>query len=241
MLTVGVRDPKASSARTHSWQLSRSVSSERPNSRSLPMRKLRTTPAQPDRPWRPEFSYRQRPAAGYSSPRSRGRICSRCNHAVVYARVLLCYITDRLQFPGNDSERTRRLLAKVAEAARCGVDWVQLRERDLTARELERLAREAVAVVREASSRTRLLINSRIDVALAAGADGVHLRSDDIAASEARVIWTKAGRRTNGGGVFGPPVIGVSCHATNEVRLAEAHGADFALFAPVFEKHGSAG
>ncbi len=155
--------------------------------------------------------------------------------------MLLCYITDRLQFPGNDSERRRRLLAKIDEAARCGVDWVQLRERDLTARELERLAREAVAVVREASSRTRLLINSRIDVAFAAGADGVHLRSDDIAASEARVIWTKAGRRTNGGGVFGPPVIGVSCHATNEVRLAEAHGADFALFAPVFEKHGSAG
>ncbi len=155
--------------------------------------------------------------------------------------MLLCYITDRLQFPGNDSERTRRLLAKVAEAARCGVDWVQLRERDLTARELERLAREAVAVVREASSRTRLLINSRIDVALAAGADGVHLRSDDIAASEARVIWTKAGRRTEGGGIFAPPLIGVSCHATNEVRLAEAHGADFAVFAPVFEKHGSAG
>jgi len=155
--------------------------------------------------------------------------------------VLLCYITDRLQFPGNDGGRRRRLLAKIAEAARCGVDWIQLRERDLAARELERLAREVVAVVRDASSRTRLLINSRIDVALAAGADGVHLRSDDIAASEARVIWSQAGRRTSAGGIFVPPVIGVSCHTTDEVRLAEAHGADFALFAPVFEKHGSAG
>lgn len=145
------------------------------------------------------------------------------------------YITDRKQFPGSAAEQSARLLAKIAEASRAGVDLIQLREKDLPARELEALAKEAVRVVREnaAGKGTRLLINSRVDVAIAAQADGVHLRGDDIAASEARVIFAKAGVRR--------PVIGVSCHSVSEVRLAESHGADFAVFGPVFEKSGVAG
>ncbi len=145
--------------------------------------------------------------------------------------MLLCYITDRRQFPGPEAEQRRRLLGKIAEAARSGVDYVQLRERDLSGRGLESLAREAVGAVRAAKGKTRLLINSRIDVALAAGADGVHLRSDDISASEARKI------------VAGRPgfLVGVSCHELEEVRSARAQGADFAIFAPVFEKEGRPG
>jgi len=96
-------------------------------------------------------------------------------------RCLLYYITDRSQFRGDESFRRRALLAKVAEAARADVDYIQLREKNLSARELETVARQVVAVVRENSSSTRLLINSRTDVALAAGADGVHLRADDVA------------------------------------------------------------
>ncbi len=145
------------------------------------------------------------------------------------------YITDRRQFPGGEGEQRARLLAKIAEASRAGVDLIQLREKDLLPRELETLAREAVAAIRHNSvpQRTRLLINSRTDVAIAAEADGVHLRSDDIAASEARVIFSKAGVRA--------PVIGVSCHTVAEVRLAESHGADFAVLGPVFEKSGTPG
>jgi thiamine-phosphate pyrophosphorylase len=144
------------------------------------------------------------------------------------------YITDRKQFPGTAAEQRARLLAKIAEATRAGVDLIQLREKDLPARDLESLAREAVRVVREnAGKRTRLLINSRVDVAIAAEADGVHLRGDDLAANEARVIFAKAGVRK--------PVIGVSCHSVSEVRLAESHGADFAVFGPVFEKSGASG
>ncbi|HZR28264.1 MAG TPA: thiamine phosphate synthase, partial [Terriglobales bacterium] len=75
---------------------------------------------------------------------------------------------------------------------------------------------------------TRLLVNSRPDVAIAAGAHGVHLPANDISASEARVIFAKAG--------VVHPVIGVSCHTAAEVALAESHGADFAVFGPVFEK-----
>jgi thiamine-phosphate pyrophosphorylase len=160
------------------------------------------------------------------------------------ARCLLYYITDRTQFPGDEASCRRALVAKIAEAAHAGVDYIQLREKDLTGRELEVLAREAVAIIRENpltanhQSRTaRLLINSRTDIALAVGADGVHLRSDDISPSEVRQIWTKCGA---GAPARERPVITGSCHTRENVLRAETEGADVAIFAPVFEKIGSA-
>ena len=154
---------------------------------------------------------------------------------------LLCYITDRTAFPGDESARRTRLLEKIGEAARCGVDYVQLREKDLPGRELERLAREVVRVVRSSSKRkTRLLINSRTDVALAVGADGVHLRTEDISPEEVRKVWSRvvAPSAPSGQGLAreNQPAIGVSCHSPEEVVQAAAKGADFAVFAPVFEK-----
>ena len=152
-------------------------------------------------------------------------------------KCLFCYITDRSAFPGDESSRRRRLLEKIREAAHAGVDYIQLREKDLSTRELESLAREAVRVVRETSqSKTALLINSRTDVALDVEADGVHLRSDDINPQEVRAVWK--------GGAGAParelsprhPVIGVSCHSSAEVAKAAVNGATFAVFAPVFEK-----
>ena len=64
---------------------------------------------------------------------------------------LLYYITDRTAFPGDEPARRRRLLEKIAEAARAGVDYIQLREKDLSTRELESLAREAIRAVSEAN------------------------------------------------------------------------------------------
>lgn len=147
--------------------------------------------------------------------------------------LLLYYITDRMQLGADEESRRRRLLDKISEAAEASVDYIQLRERDLTTRDLERLAAGAVRRVRKAKSNTKLLINSRVDVALATGADGVHLRSNDITASEARAIWAKSAKRTD-------CIIAVSCHSTQEVLSAEAHGADFVVFGPVFGKQGSA-
>jgi thiamine-phosphate pyrophosphorylase len=143
--------------------------------------------------------------------------------------LLLYYITDRIQFPGKESERRERLLQKIAEAARTGVDYVQLREKDLPARELESLAQEAIQVIRDSRSKTRLLINSRTDIALAAQADGVHLTSNDISPFDVRKIWHEA---------QGPhePIIGVSSHNEAEVIEAERAAADFVVFGPVFEK-----
>lgn len=145
--------------------------------------------------------------------------------------MLLYYITDRRQFAGGEISRQRALLHKIVEAARRGVDFIQLREKDLNGRELESLARDAVRAVRENSSRTQLLINSRTDVAVACGADGVHLRSQDVSPADVRKAW---GSRTT-------PVISVSCHSPAEVAQAASEAAALAVFAPVFEKQGSTG
>src|SRR6266550_6975758 len=157
------------------------------------------------------------------------------------ARCLLYYITDRTQLLGDELTRRRALLSKIAEAAQAGVDYIQIREKDLAARELEALAREAVRFIRERSQlrtknrelRTRLLINSRSDIALAVGADGVHLPSNDISTSEARRIWSLSDA---GSPAREPPVITISCHSKADVLRAEVEDADFAVFAPVFEK-----
>ena len=148
-------------------------------------------------------------------------------------RCLLYYITDRSQFPGDESFRRRALLAKVAEAARVGVDYIQLREKDLSTRELETLAREVVELVRENSPSTRLLINSRTDVALATGADGVHLRADDVAPHEVRQVLEVSAHRPLTTDHF---LAAASCHSAADVVQAESEAADFAVFAPVFEK-----
>jgi thiamine-phosphate pyrophosphorylase len=147
--------------------------------------------------------------------------------------MLLYFITDRTQFASDEGERRRQLLQTISAAAKAGVDYIQLREKDLSVRELERLADEALVAVRDAASKTKLLINSRTDVALATGFDGVHLRSSDLAASEARAIEAAAVRAGKTRQEF---VVGVSCHSVEEVRLAESHGADFAVLAPIFEK-----
>lgn len=153
-------------------------------------------------------------------------------------RCLLYYITDRSQLQGDEPARRRALLAKIAEVARAGVDYIQLREKDLGARQLEALAREAVAAVRKGSSSTHLLINSRTDVALAAGADGVHLRSKDVSPEEVRRIWAEC---SAGALAREKPCIAASCHVRGDVDRAQSGAADFAVFAPVFGKRNASG
>src|SRR5215470_15400382 len=98
--------------------------------------------------------------------------------------VLLCYVTDRRQFSGSAKDQEHRLLERIAECAEAGVDYVQLREKDLSPKELEELAHKAIAAI-SSRSRTSLLINSRIDVALACAAHGVHLPARDLSPSDA--------------------------------------------------------
>ena len=142
--------------------------------------------------------------------------------------MLLYYITDRKSLAGTDAQQRNRLLARIGEAARAGVDYIQLREKDLAARDLERLARDAVRATRENSVTTKLLVNGRADVALASRADGVHLPAGELDPSEVHALWIRASDRE--------PMIAVSAHTLAEVRAAAAQGASFAVLAPIYEK-----
>jgi thiamine-phosphate pyrophosphorylase len=107
---------------------------------------------------------------------------------------------------------------------------------------LESLARDTVRIIAQLKTenrelRTVLLINSRIDVAIAVHADGVHLRSEDVSPQEVRATWTKCGAGTPARQLSPrDPLIGVSCHSPAEVARAAASAATFAVLAPVFEK-----
>ena len=160
-------------------------------------------------------------------------------------RCLLYYITDRAAFSGDEPTRCLRLLEKIQEAARAGVDYIQLREKDLPTRDLESLARKAARIVAQLRTenrelRTALLINSRTDVALAVQADGIHLRSEDVSPEEVRLVLQHqyecgAGAPARANSPRNP-LIAVSCHSPAEVAQAAAAHATFAVFAPVFEK-----
>jgi thiamine-phosphate pyrophosphorylase len=114
----------------------------------------------------------------------------------------------------------RYCIADRAPRAVGNADWVQIRDKDLSGRELLELVRRVMAL--PDSHGVKVLVNTRVDVALAAGAAGVHLPAGSIAPSEWRAIT--------------PPgfLIGVSCHSLEDVLRAEAEGADYALFGPVF-------
>jgi thiamine-phosphate pyrophosphorylase len=150
--------------------------------------------------------------------------------------MILYYITDRTQFAGTEAERRTALLRCVAEAATANIDFIQLREKDLSPSELERFGKDVLRTVHERSETTRLLINSRSDIALAIGADGVHLTSTDIGASEARAVRASSAREQSLPGEF---LVATSCHSVDDVRRAESHGANFVVLGPVFEKSGT--
>jgi thiamine-phosphate pyrophosphorylase len=153
-------------------------------------------------------------------------------------RPILCYVTDRHAFEGapisgdsrlpgrNRSAQDPRFLRDaIRNAVAAGVDWIQIREKDLATRSLVALVRFAVAEagVRGAS----VFVNDRLDVALAIGATGVHLGEKSLPAEEV-AAWRRSARRAE----FR---IGVSCHSLESARAAELGGADYIFFGPVFE------
>jgi thiamine-phosphate pyrophosphorylase len=138
---------------------------------------------------------------------------------VNWKRVLRCYITDRRSLR-SDIALLDAIARHLCHNRAAGLDWIQIREKDLSARDLFALVEGALALPNPAGC--KILVNTRVDVALAAGASGAHLPARSPAARHWRALT--------------PPgfLIGVSCHSADEVRAAQDQGADYAFFGPVF-------
>jgi thiamine-phosphate pyrophosphorylase len=138
---------------------------------------------------------------------------------------LICYVTDRQALASADppTDQVNGVLERIRTAAEAGVDWIQIREKDLPARALLQLSRHAVAI-----GKARVLVNDRLDVALAARAAGVHL-GHESAPVGAVVRWCRDGN------VPREFLVGVSCHSLEDVGEAQKAGADYIFFGPVFE------
>jgi thiamine-phosphate pyrophosphorylase len=128
-------------------------------------------------------------------------------------------VTDRLALADPPA-----LAAVIRRAAEAGVDWIQIREKDLDARSLAELVRSALAETRATGA--RIVVNDRLDVALAAGAAGVHLGGASLPV-EMVAEWRRAANREQ----F---LIGVSCHSPDAAHAGERGGADYLFFGPVF-------
>lgn len=148
---------------------------------------------------------------------------------------IFCYVTDGRAFefaplahhssPGDSAPlRLRPLQDCIRRAAAAGADWIQIREKDLEGRSLVELARFASAETRAASA--RVLVNDRLDVALAAPAAGIHLGEQSLPLDTV-IEW----RRSAGPTDF---LIGVSCHSLESARAAGRSGANYIFFGPVF-------
>jgi thiamine-phosphate pyrophosphorylase len=146
---------------------------------------------------------------------------------IIPRKPILCYVTDRHSFAGGSE--IDRLTGAIRRAAAMGVDWIQIREKDLSAKELLQLTRAALTETRQAQSgSTRIFVNDRLDIAWAARANGVHLGEQSLTVARVKTL------RASG---YLPEEfsIGASCHSLEAAVAAERDGADYVIFGPVFE------
>lgn len=142
-------------------------------------------------------------------------------------RPVVCLITSGDSTHTNFSHTSIKLLEMISVAVLNRVSLIQIREKQLDGKQLFELASKAVFLT--TGSMTKLLVNGRTDVAMAAGADGVHLPSDSYSPTVAR---------TMAGADF---LIGVSTHSFDEVAAAQKAGADYVVFGPIFDTPGKSG
>jgi thiamine-phosphate pyrophosphorylase len=145
---------------------------------------------------------------------------------------VLCYVTDRQSLaPTKSGEAKETLLLKVEAAAAAGVDWVHIREKDLSGKECSLLTRAALQRTAKSPANnaapTRVLVNDRLDVALSERAGGVHLGEKSLPPAEARRLVKNRGEQRD----F---LIGVSCHSLEAARAATTDGVDYLFFGPLF-------
>ena len=164
---------------------------------------------------------------------------------------ILCYVTDRHGLSVSpDSDPIAALVRKIAEVAAAGIDWIQIREKDLSAKQLAALTRETLRAVQRhtlqpvqasnsdskqqdaspAAKRTRVIVNDRLDVAIAGRAGGVHLGENSIPPADARRLIASAQQKAVLAEDF---LLGVSCHSLESAKSAEAD-ANYIFFGPIF-------
>jgi thiamine-phosphate pyrophosphorylase len=139
-------------------------------------------------------------------------------------------ITSCALYPGGELQQQAALLRQARRWIADGIDLIQLREKDLAAANIAALAREILHAIAEANSPTRVLLNSRPDIALATAAHGVHLTAapGELTPAQVRDLCASAN--------CPPLIITISCHTLEDVNRARINQADAILFAPVFEK-----
>lgn len=140
---------------------------------------------------------------------------------------LLYLITNRQTFLRKteiNQTAAQQQLEAIRRAAAAGCHYIQIREKDFGARALAEFTRQAIAVARPFNA--KVLVNDRLDVALAAKADGVHLRVSSLPVTEVRRAALEKG--------FKNFLIGVSTHSLAEAKAAEQGGADFIVCGPVY-------
>jgi thiamine-phosphate pyrophosphorylase len=159
-------------------------------------------------------------------------------------RRIVCYISDRIGLGADyggavgvklEAMRVAGLLARTRWAIEAGVDWIQIREKNLGGALLAQLARVAVAnagMAGRPQPRTRVIVNDRLDVAVAAGAGGVHLGRESLPVRE---VFKWREKEISGSDALANFWIGASCHSLEEARVAADDGADYLIFGPVFE------
>ena len=158
------------------------------------------------------------------------------SHPGKFSRVpILCYVTDRKSLTSEDgAQNEAALLKRIGKSAAAGVDWIQIREKDLSAKELSSLTRDAVAQTKQINERnrqaSRVLVNERLDVARSEGAGGVHLGEHSLAVHDV-CTWLAAKPDLAKGDKF---LVGVSCHSIQAAASAARVGADYIFFGPVF-------
>jgi thiamine-phosphate pyrophosphorylase len=137
---------------------------------------------------------------------------------------IVCYVTDGRQLSASPEQQNAALIEKIFETANAGVDWIQIREKDLSGAQLADLAREIIAKVTKVC---RVIINDRLDVACAVGAAGVHLGEKSISVADARDLVHD--REINEAFVFG-----ASVHSIEAAEAAQREGAHYVIFGPIF-------
>jgi thiamine-phosphate pyrophosphorylase len=145
---------------------------------------------------------------------------------------ILCYVTDRqILSKAIEPEPREALLRRIETAVAAGVDWIQIREQDLSGKECAALTSEALQrAARQSTSKessARILVNDRLDIALSQGAGGVHLGENSLPVKDVRKLVDARNRAAD----F---LIGVSCHSLEAATAATKGGANYIFFGPIF-------